>query len=79
VPEPKSEEPGFEASLNELEVVVKDLESGDLPLEKAMELFERGVRLSEECRKQLEAAETRIERLLKKGGTVEPVPMPPAK
>ena len=64
----------FETSLDELEKVVKELEAGDLPLERSLELFERGVGLSEACRKQLEDAETRVEMLIRKEGklTVEP-------
>lgn len=65
---------GFEAGLEELEKVVRELESGDLPLEKALELFERGVALSEACRKQLEEAETRVEVLLKREGKIQPEP-----
>jgi exodeoxyribonuclease VII small subunit len=53
------------------------METGELPLEKSLELFERGVALSEACRKRLDEAETRIEILLKKGRKVEPAPMPP--
>jgi len=68
---------GFEASLEELEKIVQQMEAGELPLEKSLELFERGVGLSETCRKQLDAAETRIEILLKKGKKLEPAPMPP--
>lgn len=65
---------GFEAGLAELETVVKQLESGDLPLEKALELFERGMQLSENCRKQLEEAETKVELLTRRGGAVVPEP-----
>lgn len=68
---------GFEAGLEELEKVVRELESGDLPLEKALELFERGVALSEACRKQLEEAETRVEVLLKREGKIQPEPFRP--
>ena len=64
----------FEQDLDELEKLVKQLESGDLPLEKSLELFERGVALSDSCRKQLESAETRVEILLKKGGEPKPEP-----
>ncbi len=77
---PDKEQPaelGFEASLEELEKIVQQMEAGELPLEKSLELFERGVGLSETCRKQLDEAETRIEILLKKGKKVEPAPMPP--
>ncbi len=77
----EEKQPGvsFEACLEELEKVVKELESGDLPLEKALELFERGVSLSESCRKQLEEAETRLEILMKKDGKIQPEPFRPEK
>ena len=55
----------FEASLNELERIVRQLEEGDLPLEKSLKLFEDGVKLSRECREQLTKAERRIEVLLR--------------
>jgi exodeoxyribonuclease VII small subunit len=55
----------FEESLNELEKIVKQLEDGDLPLEKSLKLFEDGVKLSRECRERLTAAERRIEVLMK--------------
>jgi exodeoxyribonuclease VII small subunit len=64
----------FETGVEELEQVVKQLEGGDLPLERALELFERGMRLSDECRKQLEQAETRIETLIQRGEKVVPEP-----
>jgi exodeoxyribonuclease VII small subunit len=66
----------FEASLEELEKVVKELEGGDLPLERALALFEKGVGLSDACRKQLLEAETRVEILLKKNGKLQPEPLP---
>jgi exodeoxyribonuclease VII small subunit len=55
----------FEASLEALEQIVRQLESGDLPLEKSLELFEQGVRLSRECQERLSQAERRIEILLR--------------
>lgn len=55
----------FEASLEALERIVRQLESGDLPLEKSLELFEQGVRLSRECQERLSQAERRIEVLLR--------------
>ena len=58
----------FETCLDELEKVVKELESGDLSLERSLELFERGMGLSDTCRKQLEEAETRVEMLIRKEG-----------
>lgn len=64
----------FESSLDELEKVVKELESGDLSLDRSLELFSRGVELSDSCRKQLEEAETRVEMLIRKEGTYQPEP-----
>jgi exodeoxyribonuclease VII small subunit len=54
----------FEASLVALEKIVRELERGDLPLERSLELFEEGVRLSRECQERLTSAERRIEILL---------------
>ena len=67
-------EPSFEEGLEQLEQIVKQLEDGELPLEKSIELFEKGVKLSESSRKQLEQAEAKVEILLKKDGTVEAAP-----
>ena len=54
----------FEASLKELEKIVRQLEDGDLPLEESLKLFESGVKLSRECQERLNQAERRIEVLL---------------
>jgi exodeoxyribonuclease VII small subunit len=62
----------FESCLDELEKVVKELESGELPLERSLELFERGMTLSDACRRQLEAAETRVDMVVRKDGKTEP-------
>ena len=53
----------FESSLEELERIVRELEQGELTLEKSLELFERGVKLSRECQERLNQAERRIEML----------------
>ncbi len=58
-------EKSFETSLAELENIVGRLESGDLPLEESLELFENGIKLSRECRTRLTNAERRIEVLMK--------------
>lgn len=58
-------ENSFETSLSELESIVQSLETGDLPLEDSLELFEKGIKLSRECRKRLANAERRIEILMK--------------
>lgn len=57
----------FESSLAALEKIVRELERGELPLEKSLDLFERGVRLSRECQERLNEAERRIEILLRDG------------
>lgn len=59
--QPKS----FEASLEALEQIVQQLEQGDLPLEKSLELFEQGIGLSRQCQDRLNQAERRIEILLR--------------
>ncbi len=55
----------FESSLEELEKIVRDLEQGELPLERSLELFEQGVKLSRECQERLNQAERRIEILMR--------------
>ena len=65
----------FESALAELESIVKDLEQGNLALEKSLRLFERGVELSRYCHTRLDAAERRIEVLTEQG---EPGPPPAA-
>lgn len=63
----------FETALAELETVVKTLEQGDLPLERSLELFERGIELARFCHTRLEQAERRIE-LLTERGDLKPAP-----
>lgn len=67
----------FEASLAELEEIVAKLEGGDLPLEESLELFEKGIRLSRECRERLIKAERRIEKLMKDGDGLKAVEFDP--
>ena len=55
----------FESSLEELERIVRELEQGELTLEKSLELFEQGVKLSRECQERLNQAERRIEILMR--------------
>lgn len=61
----KEQKASFEESLEKLEKIVEQLEEGDLPLEKSLELFEQGVKLSRDCQQRLEKAESRIEILMK--------------
>ena len=61
----------FESALAELDSIVKALDEGDLPLEKSLELYERGVQLSRFCHAKLEGAERRIE-ILNERGEIRP-------
>jgi exodeoxyribonuclease VII small subunit len=68
--------PAFEEILNRLNTVVERLESGDMPLEDSLSLFEEGVRLSRLGAIRLDEAERRVERLLSDDGktaTTEPL------
>ncbi len=58
----------FEKNLERLDSIVHELEDADLPLEKALQLYEEGMKLSEVCHHQLEEAEGRVEILMKKAG-----------
>ena len=58
----------LEKSLADLEALVEELESGDLPLEKAMKKFEEGIKLTRGCQAALKEAEQKVEILLKSAG-----------
>lgn len=61
----------LEKSLEQLESLIDELESGDLPLESAMKKFEEGIRLTRSCQSALKDAEQRVEILLKSAGGEE--------
>jgi exodeoxyribonuclease VII small subunit len=79
MPEEQPSPLSFEKSLEELERTVKELEKGDLSLERSLMLFESGMRLSAECKKLLEEAESRVEVLSKRGGEMVAAPYSPEK
>jgi exodeoxyribonuclease VII small subunit len=61
----------FEAALGRLEEIVEELETGDLPLEQSLKVFEEGIKLSRICNKRLEEAERKVDILLKdKSGNI---------
>ena len=60
--------PKFEDCIQRLELIVQQLEKGDIPLEQALKLFEEGIQLSQSCRKDLEEAEGKVEILLRQNG-----------
>ncbi len=59
--------PNFEEQLTALEAVVQRLEEGELSLEESVRLFEEGLKLSNACKKELEAAEGKIQMLVDRG------------
>jgi len=59
----------FEEQLTALESVVERLERGELSLEDSVRLFEEGIKLSDACKKELEAAEGRIQLLVDRGSS----------
>jgi exodeoxyribonuclease VII small subunit len=69
--------PSFEESLKKLETIVEKLEQGDLALEDSLKLFEEGVGLSATCKKELDAAEGKVQILIKqRDGSLKAEPFP---
>ena len=67
----------FEESLKQLETIVAQLEGGDLPLEESIKIFEQGMRLSAQCKQELDTAESKVQILLKqRDGSMKPEPFP---
>ena len=66
-----SENLTYEEAYAQLEEVLGSLETGDLPLDKSLQQFEKGVKLSRECQTALEKAEQKVEILLKSAGGEE--------
>ena len=56
----------FENSLKQLELIVEELESGTLGLDKMLELFEEGMQLTKNCHLQLKEVEDKITTILRK-------------
>jgi exodeoxyribonuclease VII small subunit len=68
--------PTFEELYRELAETIERLESGDLPLEEALALYERGARLAEQCNAVLDQAELRVRRLSERAdGGLEATPL----
>ncbi len=67
----------FEESLKQLEAIVTQLERGDLPLEDSIKMFEEGMRLSTQCKQELDAAEGKVQILLRqRDGSMKSEPFP---
>lgn len=67
----------FETAMERLEHIVQQLESGDVPLEQAIELFQEGMLLSKNCSTKLEQVERKIEMLTEQDGEWQRVPFQP--
>ena len=67
----KKDTVNFEASLEELEQIVRKLEGGDINLEDSVKSFEEGIGLVKECQKQLSEAELKVKKLLGNGETID--------
>ena len=55
----------FEESLSRLEEILRQLETGELPLDESLKAFEEGIKLTKVCHEMLDAAQKRIETLLR--------------
>jgi exodeoxyribonuclease VII small subunit len=73
----KKPAPDFEQSLNRLEQLVREMEGGQLSLEKMMAHFEEGMGLVKSCGQKLNEVEAKIEMLVKKGDKLVAQPLPP--
>lgn len=63
-----SKTPSFEQSMQELETLVEEMEKGDLPLESALEKFEKGINLARTSQQLLKSAEQKVQVLMEKNG-----------
>ena len=70
---PGGEDMSYEDSLERLEEIVQRLETGKLPLDESLQLFEEGTRLTKVCQRRLTEAELRIEKLMADGVRTEDV------
>ena len=64
-------ERSFEENLTDLETIVKDLESGNVPLDDAINKFSEAMALSKECSDKLKNAESNVNKILKENGNLE--------
>ena len=64
----------FEKSLQNLEKIVNNMESGELGLEESLAQFEKGIKLARNCQDTLTNAEFRVEQLIEKNGLQQTVP-----
>ncbi|MFP4974831.1 exodeoxyribonuclease VII small subunit [Paenibacillus sp. CN-4] len=70
----KETELDFEQAMDRLEAIVRELEHGDVPLEKAIDLFQQGMQLSQLCGAKLEQVERKIEMIVEEDGELRRKP-----
>lgn len=73
----KAKDINFEEAMDLLEEIVQQLESGDVPLEKAIELFQDGMKMAHLCSSKLELVEKKIEILIEENGALVKKPFTP--
>ncbi len=74
MPDNKDNLRDFEKSLQHLEKIVSQMESGELGLEESLQQFEKGIKLAKNCQDTLANAELRVEQLIEKNGLQQTVP-----
>ncbi|MBS0935494.1 exodeoxyribonuclease VII small subunit [Lactiplantibacillus plantarum] len=67
-----AEQPTFEQNLSQLETIVNQLEQGDVPLEQALDQFQKGVALSKQLQATLEGAEKTLTKMMNENGDEVP-------
>ncbi|PWA13210.1 exodeoxyribonuclease VII small subunit [Pueribacillus theae] len=65
-------QPSFEEEMEELETIVEQLENGDVALEEAIHLFQKGMKLSKSCHDKLKAVEEKIDQMIDEEGEIMP-------
>lgn len=77
MPKEKAAPETFETSIKELEQIVTKMDTNELSLEEALNLFERGVSLSRECQNMLKKAQQKVQLLVEKEGKFVQEPFTP--
>ncbi|MGM7721237.1 exodeoxyribonuclease VII small subunit [Metabacillus sp. Hm71] len=70
--QPKKDEVSFEAAMQKLEEIVGKLEEGDVPLEIAIDYFQKGMELSKLCHDKLQQVEKQMDYILREDGQLKP-------
>ncbi|MCA0982798.1 exodeoxyribonuclease VII small subunit [Halobacillus yeomjeoni] len=68
----KQEELSFEEAMKQLEELVEKLETGEVPLEKAIQYYQEGMKLSKECNEKLGNVEKQMQQIMNEHGEFEP-------